>query len=118
MQHTLPVSPYHNINVQFITLEFVTLVPVTRDNLQDTAQKREASKSYSKTALHENNITKCSPLYCLITNKTLKWMMDRPLSACICFPHVMMSNFVYVEDACKNAYHLHIKCHMSDFNLN
>lgn len=118
-QHTLPVSPYHNTKAQFITLEHVMLVLVTRDNSQDiTAMKTEASKSYFKTALHENNITKSSSQCCLITNKTLKGMMDRPLPACTCFAHVMIINFVYVEDAYKNAHRLHIKCHKFDFNQN
>ena len=95
MQRTQPVSPYHNTNVQFITFEFVMLVLVPRDNSQDiTAMKGEASKSYFKTALHENNITKTSSQCCLITNKTLKGMMEKPLCACMCFPHVMISNSV------------------------
>jgi hypothetical protein len=65
MQQTLPASPYHNTNIQFITLESVMLVLVTRDNSQDiTAMKREASKSYIKTALHDNNITKSSSQCC------------------------------------------------------
>jgi hypothetical protein len=56
------------------------LVLVTRDNSQDvTAMKWGASKSCFRTALHENNTTKSSSLCSLITNKTLKWIMDRPL---------------------------------------
>lgn len=42
MQHTHPVSPHRSTNVQFITLDIVTLVLVTRDKSQDvTAMKRE-----------------------------------------------------------------------------